>query len=103
VAFTSSIPLTSEDLDLFQRIVTNLKDLVNDPIIFKMVILLILTRPNDSEPESGVLSRFHSQMQIILQRRLVWEPKLGISYNEIMNLLSDLPRLSDILNKIIKD
>jgi len=103
VAFTSSIPLTSEDLDLFQRIVTNLKDLVNDPIIFKMVILLILTRPNDSEPEPGVLSRFHSQMQIILQRRIVWDPKLGISYNEIMNLLSDLPRLSDILNKIIKE
>jgi hypothetical protein len=83
--------------------VTNLKDLVNDPIIFKMVILLILTRPNDSEPEPGVLSRFHSQMQIILQRRIVWDPKLGFSYNEIMNLLSDLPRLSDILNKIIKE
>lgn len=100
---TSSLPMTHDEMIEFYRLATSLGQTINDHIIYKIIMLMVLTEPGDEEihVNSG-LSRLNSQFRILLQRRMEWEGKYEKSHADIMFALSTVPQIVQILEKIIE-
>jgi len=93
--------LSASDVELLKKNCKNA--LAIDHIIYKIIMLMVLTEPGDEEihVNSG-LSRLNSQFRILLQRRMEWEGKYEKSHADIMFALSTVPQIVQILGKIIE-
>ena len=99
---TSSLPMTHDEMVEFYRLATSLGQTICDTVIYKIIMLMVLTEPGEEgmDGKSG-LSRLNSQFRIILQRRLEWEGKYETDHTEIMCALNTVPQIVQILEKIL--
>ena len=105
----SAVELTRDDLDQFNYILSQLEFVTSSSWIYKLALLLILTRTRNSSScgISNAVSKLHTTYMLILQRRLNWmfresKPELSVqSFLHISNGLRQLESLSNILMKII--
>lgn len=97
---TSSIRISQDDLTEFYAIVKRLKTIVQDESIFKLLILIVLTKPDDFDISSSTISSLHWHYLLVLRRRLQWCWIKLVSFEDIMMGIKLLPRLCQILAKI---
>ena len=100
---TSSLPMTHAEMVEFYRLATSLGQTISDTVVYKIIMLMVLTEPGEDDSIDGNsgLSRLNSQFRILLQRRLEWEGKYETDHAEIMSALNTVPQIVQILEKIL--
>ena len=92
-----------EEVEFF-GLVESGKVLVDDPILYKLNLLYILTRPQSS---TSTMAGIHKNYEMLIRRRIEWMTKMGNSVlgadeiirNVFVSLIS-LPRVSEIAQTV---
>lgn len=99
---TASVSLSPKEMKEFSNIVSRLRKILDDPVLYKLMLLIVLTQPDSNENEWSALSRLHTQLLMLLKRRLSWETST-IVYNDVMNAVQELSNLTGMLEKVWRE
>lgn len=64
-----SVKLSPDQMSEYNKANNNLTPLVSDPVLYKLIMLLVLTKPDNSRP---YLSRIQSTYMMVARRRADW-------------------------------
>jgi len=77
--------------------------IVKNTTVYKLVVLLTLTEPEEFDKSASPISSLHWHYHTLLRRRLEWTMQWFMSFDAVMKILKELPKIRAITEKLIHD
>jgi hypothetical protein len=100
---TESVRCTPSDLQEYDVIVKSLEPVVKNTTIYKLVVLLLLTEPEEFDRSASPISSLHWHFKTLLKRKLEWTMQWYMSFDAVLKLLKELPRMRPITEKLMQN
>ncbi len=100
---TESVKCTPAELQEYDAIVKSLRPIVKNTTVYKLVVLLSLTEPEEFDRSASPISSLHWHYETLLRRKLEWTMQWFMSFDAVKNILKELPRIRTITRKLIHE